>query len=325
MNSKQAKQLKLVGYLEHLNIHPKIISKKDYYYLSPLHTESNPSFHVDDEHNLWYDHGGDAGGGTIIDFGIKFHGCTVSIFLEMLDQYVHSKRVPNIVRVPNDNPIKNKKKEKKIKVVSTGPITSLPLLYYLQYRKIPAELAELFCCEVRYELYERFYYAIGFKNDLGGYELRNSKFKGSSQPKGITFIDRGFKTVEVIEGFISFLSFLTIVKEWRQLQSNFLILNTIAFFEKCQELMEKHELIRLHLDRDLQGFLRTSKAKIKSSKYQNASSPYMGYKDWNEYLIVIHNSPGVQEKNETHCYTHPTQIIPVKTKLYLISAVRQIA
>lgn len=53
------------------------------------------------------------------------------------------------------------------------------------------------------------YFALAFKNDSGGYELRNPRFKGSTS-KDITHIRQKGEprdTCFVFEGFMDFLSF----------------------------------------------------------------------------------------------------------------------
>ncbi|MCH5684068.1 hypothetical protein LWM68_07155 [Niabella sp. W65] len=42
------------------------------------------------------------------------------------------------------------------------------------------DIADRYCREVRYELNGKVYYGIGFRNDLGGFEIRNPYFKASS-------------------------------------------------------------------------------------------------------------------------------------------------
>ena len=42
-----------------------------------------------------------------------------------------------------------------------------------------------------FRIAQRTYKAIGFRNNSGGYELRNSWFKGSSSPKDVTLIRTG--------------------------------------------------------------------------------------------------------------------------------------
>jgi len=285
MNCEKAKKISLVDYLYSLNIKPKRKVAGGYLYLSPLRIEHDPSFKVDAVKNVYFDHGGDKirNGGTIIDFGIAYHHCGISDFLHMLDQYVSSHPVPMDIRIePQLDP--QSEIEKKITVVSFGQIESPALIRYLKFRKIPYELAQRFYCEVKYELYKKLYYALGFKNDKGGYELRNPGFKGSASPKAPTFIDRGFDEVEVFEGSMSFSSFLVVYGNWEELESNFLILNSLSFFEKVRPLLEKHRWINLHLDRDKAGMKRTLKAFGYSPKYRNVSVHYWCYNDWNDFL-----------------------------------------
>ncbi len=54
--------------------------------------------------------------------------------------------------------------------------------------------------------------------------------------------------------------------------------------------MERHDFINLHLDRDRQGILKTGEAQASCPKYRNASLSYLGYKDWNKFLMREPNS-----------------------------------
>ena len=54
---EEVKQVDLVEYLEKLGHQPKKIRGNDYWYLSPLRTETEPSFKVNRKLNAWYDHG----------------------------------------------------------------------------------------------------------------------------------------------------------------------------------------------------------------------------------------------------------------------------
>ena len=85
---------------------------------------------------------------------------------------------------------KEEQEANKIKVINEREITSLALLRYLHKRRIPIDITSKFCREIDYELYSKNHYAIGFKNNAGGYELRNEKFKASSFPKDTTLIEK---------------------------------------------------------------------------------------------------------------------------------------
>lgn len=291
----QAKQIDLVDYLALLGHQPKKISGQNYLYLSPLpgRNEKTASFTVDCKRNIWYDHGVGKGG-SIIDFGMEYYGCTIPELLEKLQisfsfhraQTLASRQVPGELNAfPRITPGHFSGERKKMRIVSSGSIASPALIRYLGQRKIPVDVAQVYCREVQYELDGKLYYAIGFANDGGGYELRNPYFKGSSSPKGITFFDNGAEQVAVFEGFFSFLSFMTLHQNQDLRSINLLVLNSLSFFEKCRSVMEKHEIINLYLDRDTAGIKCTEKALRSNSHYKDNSSLYQGQKDLNQWLI----------------------------------------
>ncbi len=71
---QKVKQIDIVEYMEKLGYQPQKIRNNDYWYLSPLRDEKEPSFKVNRKLNLWYDHGLGKGG-SIIDFTILYHNC----------------------------------------------------------------------------------------------------------------------------------------------------------------------------------------------------------------------------------------------------------
>lgn len=73
----------MVDYLASLGHHAKKIKGDDYWYLSPLREERTPSFKIKRNSNIWYDHG-TGEGGTLIDFGMRFHKLDIKGFLELL-------------------------------------------------------------------------------------------------------------------------------------------------------------------------------------------------------------------------------------------------
>ena len=187
----------------------------------------------------------------------------------------------------------------KIKIISANEISHPVLINYLHQRKIPLAIAKKFCHEVAFELYDKKQLAIGFKNNSGGYELRNQNFKGSSSPKEPKIIrEEGAKSLAVFEGFFDFLSFQTLLKstganklELPIIQSDFLVLNSISFFEKQCTVMEQYPTIHLFLDRDNSGRECTKKALEWSDKYKDQSHLYKQFKDLNEFMVKSAGQP----------------------------------
>ncbi len=129
------------------------------------------------------------------------------------------------------------------------------------------------------------YKAVGFKNNAGGYELRNEYFKGSSSPKYISYFNNQAKNLAVFEGFFDFLSYQTILPNQEHHLSNFLVLNSLSFFERSLLLMEKHECIYLYLDHDNTGRKWTEMALQRSRNFKDESVLYQGYKDINDWAM----------------------------------------
>ena len=164
-------------------------------------------------------------------------------------------------------------------------LSPLPLTKYLQTRKVSLKIAEVYCREIDFGLYDKKHTAIGFKNNAGGYELRNEYFKSSSSPKYVTYMDNKAANLKVFEGFFDFLSYQTMHKKTEQHLTNFLVLNSLSFFERSLLLMEKHKSIHLYLDHDKEGINWTDIAKNRSLKFKDEGKFYKDHKDLNEWLM----------------------------------------
>ncbi|MFC0318711.1 MULTISPECIES: CHC2 zinc finger domain-containing protein [Olivibacter] len=279
MDLEPLREIDLVSYLSSLGYEPVRVRRQDYWYLSPLRTERTASFRVDRIRNRWKDWG-DGQSGGFIDFAMKFHGWTFPEFLKNFSEQYHrpvaAHRLPK-GEINDTSPL--------VEIISVHPLTSIALLRYLDHRCIPRKLAFRFCREVKYRMNGSSYYAIGFKNDRGGYELRNPYFKSSTTPKTVTTFDNGSDTLFVVEGFFDFLSLLTVLENEKIDNVNFLVLNSLSFFEGARGYMEKHRHVNLFLDWDKSGRSVTEYACSLAGCYGDSSDLYAGFKDFNKWLI----------------------------------------
>ncbi|MDO3641348.1 toprim domain-containing protein [Mucilaginibacter sp. L3T2-6] len=273
----------MVGYLAKLGFKPEAIKKKgtDYWYLSPLRNESTASFHVDTVSNSWYDFGLMAGG-NMVDFCLRFYGCSIPellvkfnadfsvVTLPVFDAGLHEGRVSE---------------ESKLVVTDVRPLYAYPLKNYLHERSIPVAVAEVFCSEVTYQINGNSYYGIGFKNDAGGYEIRNKNYKQSSSPKDITTFYFGADSVNVFEGFMDFLSYQTLHPYMEPGTCDFVVLNGAGLFDRALPFLERHERVGLWLDLDVTGKAYTQYALSMGLKYRDESGWYSRHKDLNEWLM----------------------------------------
>jgi len=241
--------------------------------------------------NRWYDFA-DGKGGNLVDFGILFHRCSVSDFLQKLDgplTLYHQK--------PIVNQSEQEKENNAIRILSVHAISSYPLQKYLHSRRINQVIADTYLKEVRYQIGDKTYYALGFKNDAGGYELRNASFKGSSSPKDSTFIDNDAKDITVFEGFFNFLSYKNMYYNQQEPLCNFLILNSTSFFEKNLTKMQDHQCVHLFLDNDKTGQKFTEQAlDLDKEKFRDERHLYHRYDDLNDWLVHIGQSQKHQIK-----------------------------
>lgn len=282
LSIEAAKEMDMVDYLSNLGYEPSKIRNNDYWYCSPLRDEKTPSFKINRKLNQWYDHGLGKGG-NIVDFGIEYHHCSVSELLNILSgNFSFHQPIINQPKIA-DEP------EHKIKILGDFILSSYSLLQYLKQRRIPIEIANKYCREIRYELNGKTYYGIGFRNDSGGFEIRNPYFKASSSPKAITTIANNANEVIIFEGFTDFLSFKTIHLNEPEDRFDFVILNSVSFFETARPFMEKHNDIRLYLDRDATGQNYSRYALSLSNKYKDESSLYQNHKDFNDWLVNANN------------------------------------
>lgn len=280
MNIKEAKAMDLVAYLSTLGYEPAYKQGNNCWYHSPLRDERTPSFSVNFKTGEWYDWG-EGKGGNIIDFGIRYHNCSISDFLQKLDG-------PAISRHQLPPQAKNVKveEENQIKVLSVHLLSSFPLMKYLEKRKIPHEIADQYCSEVRYQLNNKVYYAIGFPNNSGGYELRNEYIKAASTPKDITYIHRGAKSLAVFEGFFNFLTYQVLNRQQAPETTSFLILNSTSFFERSLPLMQQHHRVHLYLDNDKTGQKFTDMAlQQDKEKFIDERKMYQQYGDLNDWVM----------------------------------------
>jgi DNA primase len=152
LSCAQAKQIDLVDYLASLGHNPHKVNRDDYWYLSPFRDEKTPSFKVNRKLNVWFDFG-EGKGGDLINFGTRYLKCTVNELLEKL-RGSHPAQTFSF-QPPSQAGEKKDTSTGKILILDDRRLAATPLLQYLQKRCIPVEIAEQFCREVDFLLYEK--------------------------------------------------------------------------------------------------------------------------------------------------------------------------
>jgi len=276
LSFKEVNEMDIVEYLATQGIHPTGPERNGkLWYNSPIREgDSTPSFVVWRRSNTWYDFGSGRGK-TLIDLGMELYHCTAREFLEK----IHGPFQPVIAKAK----LSKAEAEAKVKILEVGPLTHYGLINYIRSRKIPLDIAQQHAAQVRFKIYAE-QIAIGFRNDKGGYELRNAYGKISSLPKDSTYINNGSGILDVLEGQFDYYSRMAMLTLQKQKLPNFLILNGTGFFDQKIPLMLQHDLVRLFLDQGpgARGFTAKALA-IDKRKFTDESSLYRRHDDLNDW------------------------------------------
>ena len=274
------RRMPLADFLARLGYEPVRRSGNELWYIAPYRGERTPSFRVNVAKQLWY------------DFGLGKGGDIFTLAGEFLQSDDFMKQAKFIAEAANmtvagwEKPVYlSKPTESVFEDVEVAPLLRSLLTEYLEERGIPYAIASRHCCRLNYGVRGKRYFAVGFPNMAGGYEVRSRYFKGCIPPKSISLVKANDIPADeclVFEGFTDFLSAVTLGVTGN---ADCLVLNSIANVEKAAGLLEGYGRIGCFLDRDEAG-RRTLDALTKryGERVTDRSSLYDDCKDLNEYL-----------------------------------------
>ena len=289
--------LKNIGirqFLARRGIQPKYECNGYGMYLSPLREERTPSFKVDYVRNLWYDFGlGE--GGTLRTLVMRLERCDSCEAVRRLQNGEKrdagsvslSPGIGEPLGVGGALSVVCSATVPALRILSDASLRHPALVGYLASRGIVPSVAAAFCREVRYEVNGRAFFAVGFRNDAGGWELRSERFKGGSSPKHITTLDNRSDTVIAFEGFMDFLAYLSL-KHPERLRIDATVLNSVVNLPKAVPFLSRHPVIHTFFDNDEAGRKATADLirLCPRSEVIDQSSFYSGHKDVNDYLTA---------------------------------------
>ena len=223
----------------------------EYWYLAPYREERTASFQLNVRKDIWHDFG-TGQGGDIFTLAGEFIGSGDFKAQARFITGIWGGLAPEhkTVSRSGENDREDSHRQESFTKVQSGPLHNSVLLRYLAERGISGDVAMPNCKEIRYTLHGKRYFAIGFRNVSGGYEVRNRFFKASLSPKDISLMDNGSDTCNLFEGFIDCLS-------WMQLElgcgDDYLVLNSVALLERSFPVLDRYERVNCYLDRDEAG------------------------------------------------------------------------
>ena len=288
MNLHNIKQQSIVDYLQQQGHSPQHIRGNAYWYCSPLRNEQTASFKVNTERNQWYDF---ATGrhGDIIDLVCILQHCSIAEAMKHLSSASNISAVNSSTRIASSfsfggTSIPATSPAHHMELISVKPITHPKLLQYLAERGLKKSDVFSFLWEISYKTSNKTFFALGFANDAGGWELRNPYFKGCMAPKSISTIKgKDGQRLQIFEGFMDFLS-------WRKLHPEIdvdsIVLNSLALLPKVIPLIIGYTSIECFLDNDEAGRKAFELLKRSCPRIIDGSVHYQAHKDLNEWLVA---------------------------------------
>ena len=274
------RRIPLADFLARLGNEPVRRSGNELWYRAPYRSERTPSFRVNVAKQLWYDFGLGKGG-DIFTLAGEF-----AQSVDFMEQARFIAKAANMVVDRSEKPTyQPKPAEPAFEGVEAVPLLRSPLTDYLAERDIPYAVASRYCCRLNYGVRGKRYFAVGFPNMAGGYEVRSRHFKGCIPPKDVSLVkleNTAADVCSVFEGFMDFLSAATLGIVGN---GDSLVLNSVSNVEKAMKHLDGYGRIDCYLDRDEAG-RRTLDVlgKRYDGRVCDRSALYDGCKDLNEFL-----------------------------------------
>lgn len=285
----ECKAVNIVDILGLLNFTNLATRELHYYgmYKSPFRpNEKDASFKIDYQKNLWFDFGEGVGGDSI-SLVQKLRKCSFQEALGFLAS-VKEKVVP-LISTKYES--RNTLSVAGIEILTTKELCNYPLLQYIASRNVPLSLARQYCCEVHYRNEGKEYYAVGFKNDKGGYVLRSKYFKGTSGMDISQIHGKNNSICNIYEGFFSFLSHLALSHR-NVFEEKVIVLNSLSNINKINEALIDVKTVQTFFDNDPAGRKAFEKLKLShpSCEVNDMSFMYSEHNDLNDWLVSKKNA-----------------------------------
>ncbi|WP_407532138.1 toprim domain-containing protein [Elizabethkingia miricola] len=288
MNCKQLNTIPLEEVLLSLGHLPTKQNEKEAWYLNPFASESQASFKINKSLNYWYLFSEGIGGNNT-DFMKKYLKTSVNEVLAWAEnQNFSSFQKQNVSYQKLENHPKN------YKIIEIKNVQHPALLEYLKERKVQNQIE--FLNEIHYQMNNKDYFGIGFKNDSDGYEIRNKYSKICLGKKDISTIKNRSESLRIFEGFYDFLSFKNVEKSLKKEPSDYIILNSVSMISKIKNSIENYENIELYFDNDEAGDRAVEMIKNENKNAEDCRVLYSDFKDLNDWMIHKNPPPERQVK-----------------------------
>ena len=289
MNCKQFNSISLEEVLQILGHLSTKQTEKEAWFLNPFAKENHASFKINKNLNYWYLHS-EGIGGKNVDFMKKYLNASVKEVLEWAENQNFSS-----FQQQNTSNSKLENLSKNYEIIEIKNVQHPALLEYLKERNVGNQTQ--FLNEIHYQMNDKNYFGIGFKNDSGGYEIRNKYSKICLGKKDVSTIKNSSNSVRIFEGFFDFLSFKNVENFLEKEPSDYIILNSVSMIHNIKNSLGNYENIELYFDNDEAGNRAVEMIENENKKVEDCRILYSDFKDLNDWLIHKNQSNERQVKH----------------------------
>ena len=289
MNIEQAKRIKLEKFLMKLGMEPVEANGNHLWYHSPFRKEEVPSFIVDVNNNVWFDHGTDKGGNIIALAKQLYQTDIMPLLMEKIEE------VAPAVPPTKFDVLSLTELEESVKCVTIEGLKSIKDIAYFSSRNIDFAIADKYCKQISFRFNDRDCQAVAFPNIHGGYELRSNMYSGHMLPLAISIVRMDPNVIAssccVFTDFIDFLSYKTLLShgETEILVERFAdtyILNSASLISKALPNFNAYSHIYCYLNNDKTGrtITETIQGAFTDRQVVDASDRYADFQNVSTYL-----------------------------------------
>lgn len=228
-------QVSLCGLLSRLGHSPAKSSGNEQLYQNVLRSsETRPTLAVNSQLGVWFDRQTKKGG-DIIDFGRAYwNGLSSAEVMERISGLCSASAA--ISTAPVDDHPRRKRRAIKIPYYHVDQILPLggnpEIMTYLKTQGIweisIGLLKEVYYYVIDEKRRRKDFFAAGWKNENGGWEVRSRNYSGCLGPKGMTFIRGDENSLVLFEEFTDYLSWKY---QYRASNASILVLNAPEFVQ----------------------------------------------------------------------------------------------
>jgi len=267
LSTEEINRRNIIDYLDATGHQPQKITGYTYWYQTPFPLLVNKQLNRWKEANdaTWY---------TLSDLCIRTHQGTIGELITLLT-------------VPHKPSRSDTTAEPELGILDLHPIRSFYLLQFLWEHRISLVVAQQYCVEAHYTHQGRPYYAIGFRNDAGGYQLRSRTHRYHTSPQSNTFITHHSKDLILFNDFFDLLTFATFINISNNELPDFLVLQSIDLFKEALPVIDAYPRKHLFLQNNPTGDQLTRITRQRGNSYINHRSLYKGYTGLNQWVCNI--------------------------------------